>query len=451
AWRKGPVGIKLHQNNVKKTELRTGQPGFYSKSNLSAVCLDLPIDWGFGRFVRLEPCKVSVTASNAMSDGARGAYTLKAFLYESDGRLVREICSSGWIEAVFADGAIYNAGGKERWLILADPNAIGMPAFTMDIFEYQPVSHADIFSGLSIIPSELTRLQNLYNFRRACADIYEMENLGVCSYFPRVADAAVASAERKVNRAPIFMHRFRMGDVVNCKVRKTTGGGLEAEFFDDLVCGFVDKFTEPYYTSHPGDEIIFWGPHNARTVGLSLEALPRGAADGIFDNLYGTSASYRLVLSLYEEDGRWLRTLAEAPFADFVQDGIIVFEPLGIALRTPFIGRRQGQSAGPAPQAGGPSGAKKPASSAGRSASTQKSSSTPRSGSHTTVEARGGSREGTEYKPVTESAVNVAPIDVEKGHKSFDMKDRKPYGPLMKLDQLQPVRTLSEFLTALGL
>ena len=84
-------------------------------------------------------------------------------------------------------------------------------------------------------------------------------------------------------------------------------------------------------------------------------------------------------------------------------------------------------------------------------ASTQKSSSTPRSGSHTTVEARGGSREGTEYKPVTDSAVNVAPIDVEKGHKSFDMKDRKPYGPLMKLDQLQPVRTLSEFLTALGL
>ena len=109
AWHRGPVGIRLHCNNLKLVQL-------YSKlGGTQAACMDLPIDWGFGRFVRLEPCKVSAGTPDAMYFGSGNCYyTLKALLYEPDGRFVKEVCSRGWIEANFRDGAIYNADGKER-------------------------------------------------------------------------------------------------------------------------------------------------------------------------------------------------------------------------------------------------------------------------------------------------------------------------------------------------
>ncbi|MBP5566576.1 MAG: hypothetical protein J6X57_03690, partial [Bacteroidales bacterium] len=70
-----------------------------------------------------------------------------------------------------------------------------------------------------------------------------------------------------------------------------------------------------------------------RTVRLSQEVVPKSAKATI-DDVHHTEFSYVYVLSMFEEDGTWLRTLAEAPFVDFVQDGVVVFEPLGIALIT---------------------------------------------------------------------------------------------------------------------
>ena len=91
-----------------------------------------------------------------------------------------------------------------------------------------------------------------------------------------------------------------------------------------------------------GDELIYWGPNNARTVVLRLEAASR-SGNFTRDDIHGTDYSYRFVLDMFEEDGTWLRTLAEAPWIDYVIDGVIVFEPLGLALITPFTGRSQQQ------------------------------------------------------------------------------------------------------------
>ena len=330
AWHKGPVGIRLHRNGVKLANLHMAY------SSVQAICTDLPIDWGYGRFVRLEPCAVPPGSPNSMYYGTgHSSYTLKAILYEEDGSYVRELCSEGWIEANFSEGAIYNAGGHSRWVILADPNAIGVPAYTMDIHDYKPVNHTEVFSGLGISVAEVSNLLNLYNFTSRCREIYEGENIGLNSYTPRVPTASQTRAERAVNRSPIFRYPFHMGEVVNCKVLRK-GGIPKLELSDELVCFYKDRVDDPYFTFSGGEELIYWGPNNARTVVMSLEAVPNSG--NLQDDVYKTGFSYIIALNMYEEDGRWLRTLATAPFIDFIQDGIIVFEGLGIALIGPRTG-----------------------------------------------------------------------------------------------------------------
>ena len=82
-----------------------------------------------------------------------------------------------------------------------------------------------------------------------------------------------------------------------------------------------------------GDDVIWWGPHNARTVRITLR--PTSNKDALADDIAGTGLFWDIVLEQYEEDGTWLRTLAVAPFADYAQDGVIVFEPLHLALLAP--------------------------------------------------------------------------------------------------------------------
>ena len=327
AWHRGPVGVRLHSNNLKKVEI-------YTKFNsMQAACTDLRLDWGFRRFVRLEPCVVPAPTPDAMYYGSgKRFYTLKAILYEADGRFVEEVCSRGWIEATFRDGAIYNADGKERWVVIADPNAIEAPAFTMNVFDYMPVSHDDVFKGLGISIADLANLNSLYNYSDLCKKIIEGENVGISTYLPYIPDAAHAREAKMASHSHIFHKSFRMGDVVSCKVRKKEDG-LHLELSKDLICHYKDKIKDPSYTMSGGSEIIFWGPNNARTVRLNLEAVPK-SGKATLDDVHNTNSEYMFVLAMYEEDGSWLRNLAEAPFVDFVQDGIIVFDKLGIAVIT---------------------------------------------------------------------------------------------------------------------
>lgn len=333
AWHKGPVGRRLYSNMVRVVEFHTGFLG-----SIKGACNILPINWGFSRFIRLEPCIVPAGTPDAMRFGSGNRYyTLKAILYEADGRFVQEVCSRGWIEADCSEGAIYNADGKQRWMIMANPNALGLPAYTMDVADYRPLGHSDVFEGLGFSIAEINGLGSLYEFTNRCKEIYETENTGVCSYIPRMPSSLHARAEFMASKAPIFHHIFRMGDVVNCVVRQKDGKPV-LELLPDLVCRYRDHLEDPTYTFTEREEVIYWGPNNARTVRLSLEAVSR-SDKYTMDDVHGTEYSYMLELNMFEEDGTWLRTLATAPWVDAVKDGVIVFESLGIALITrPLMG-----------------------------------------------------------------------------------------------------------------
>ena len=336
AYRCGPVGVRFHENSLKLMELRRDLLG------ATVLCADLPIEWGYGRFVRFEPFAVQPGTTGSMSFSNQKSYVLKALLYEADGRLVKTISNYGYFEAECAQGLIYVAADGQRWLAMADLNAPGTRAYTLPLTGYRELIHTDVCHGLGIDPNAVSKLNNHTDFVNRCMDIIEAENVGITSYLPIVQDGAFAYAERDASRGMIFHRPFHMGEVVNCSVKRSEGGA-EVKLLPELVCHFVDKLDDPYYKME-GDELIYWGPNNARTVGLSLIASKRG---GTQDDVHGTGLAYDLVLSLYEEDGRWMRTLAIMPFADYVGHGMIVFEGPGIALltRDPFAPAPQGLGA----------------------------------------------------------------------------------------------------------
>lgn len=336
AWHKGPVGVRLHSNNVKVVDMHVGYFG------TQAACRNLDINWGFGRFLRLEPCVVPAGTPDAMYYGSGNRYyTLKALLYEADGTFVKEVCSRGWIEGDCTDGAFYNADGKERWMIFANPNTIALPAFTANVHDYRAFGHQDIYEGMGITIQEVSRLRKLYEFQSRCTDIIEAENVGVNTYLPHVPSASHARAAFIASKSPIFNYPFRMGEVVNCVVLHKDDK-IEAELTDDLVCHYKDRLDDPSYSFREGREVIYWGPNNARTVRLTLEVASHNG-NQTKDDVHGTDYSYIINLDMFEEDGTWLRTLASAPWVDFVHDGVLIFEPLGIALISPFTGMHKGK------------------------------------------------------------------------------------------------------------
>ncbi|MGX8708321.1 MAG: hypothetical protein ACSW72_06160, partial [Bacteroidales bacterium] len=324
AWHSGPVGQRLHRNQVKLLEMRSSRSG---------LCSDLRLDWGYDRFVRLEPFVDETGVEGAMVDPVSGnPYTLKALLYEADGTLVEEIARWGWLEAQCNEGTVYVAEGRDRWLVLKDPNALASPSFSLTLIGYRTLDNSDVIGGLGLNSSDLERLWNLDRFNRRRIAIIEGDNVGVTSYLPPETSLSYVRKERDAMRDPIFQIPFQMGDVVSCFVRSRKEE-VEVELYDHLTLRFEDHFSDPYY-SMSGEETIFWGPNNARTVRLGLKRVYR-SSDATTDDVHGTEECYHLVLSLYEEDGSWLRTLAEAPWVDFIHDGVLVFEREKIAVVMP--------------------------------------------------------------------------------------------------------------------
>ena len=332
-WNGGCIGTRLYPNQIRSVEIQSGY------SSRMALCRETDIDWGYGRFLRLEPFVTDAQDPDAMVWQAGGkAYTLKAMLYEADGTLVGELTDEGYLEAECEEGVIYRAGGLESWLILADPNSLALPSYSLNLRSFRTLSHDTVYDGLGIRAYDLESLDKVRNFARRRVEIIEGENLGVCSYLPPVVDMQDARRMRDVMRPEIFFHAFHMGEVVNCKVRERAEE-LEVELSEQLVCRFENHFSDPYY-NFEGDELIYWGPHNARSVRVTLE--PTYSKEALADV---NGKFWTLVLSLHEEDGTWLRTLARAPFADFAQNGLLVFEGLGIALLAPDApqGRPEGR------------------------------------------------------------------------------------------------------------
>ena len=323
AWNKGCIGIPLYPNQVRIVSIQSGY------SYRRAACREADIDWGRGRFLRLEPFEVENGGATAMAWPEGGKYyTLKAMLYEADGTPVGEVTDCGYLEAECAEGVVYSAGGLESWLILRDPNTLSLPSFTLNLTDYHTRLHDTVYNGLGIRAYDVNQMTNVREYANRNVDIIKGDNVGVTSYLPPVLDMEVARQMRDAMRPEIFHHAFRMGEVVNCKLR-TQGEDQEVELSEQLVCHFGNRFQDPYFY-FTGDEVIYWGPHNARTVRLSLEPSSSSAmADA-------SGKHWTLVLSMYEEDGSWLRTLARAPYADFAQGGVLVFDGLGIALLSPY-------------------------------------------------------------------------------------------------------------------
>ena len=337
AWHSGCIGVRLHSNNLYAANVTKDASGRI------AICNDPGLNWGYGRFVRLEPELDSDPHPGSMENPYTSeSYTLRALMYEADGSFVAVVSDWGWLEGEFDGGYIYNAEGEDTWLISDGPNAPALrPGSTVKLRSFQPVDHSSVISGLLLGNSDLSRLENSSNLVRRIQDIMEGENVGVTSYLPRPeGDWRTRKQLDAAMSHPMFRHPFRMGEVVNCELSKK-GEEVEVKLSGNLVCKFRDRFDYPSF-SMEGEEEIYWGPYGRRVVWLSLEETDRGGKS-LENDVQPDSKPLKLVITLHEEDGTYVRTLAETPGPDFITDELIVFEESGIALINSREPSRPGQ------------------------------------------------------------------------------------------------------------
>ena len=324
AWHNAGIGFRMQRNNIKRLDM----------SERRAICSDLRLDWGRNRFVRLEPFEDPQRHEGAMEDPASGKYyTVKALLYEADGTLAEVLSDWGRLEGECSAGVVYRTEDGDTWILLEERNSLDVPSYSLYLSGYESFGHDNIYQGLGLRANDVERLADPHNYAARLKDICDGDNIGLSSYIPRPTDMFHARQARELMRSAIFRFPYSMGEVVSCTVQRRSEE-VEVTLYEQLVCRFSDSLEPSYYMS--GDEQIYWGPHNARTVRLSLE---RDNGDCMVDDIMHTDNKYRLILSLYEEDGSWLRTLAEVPYADYAHDGVIVFERANIAILVPDITR----------------------------------------------------------------------------------------------------------------
>ena len=326
AWHSGCIGVRMHRNNAKYCVV---------SDSPFVVCDELDLDWGRGRFLRLEPFEVSAQTEGAMLDPASGKhYTLKALLYEADGTQGEVVSDWGWLDGECAAGVVYRTDKGKTWMLLEDQNCPDVPAFNVSKSGYKALAHDNVYNGLGIRSADVERLADPRKFADRLKEICEGDNLGLTSYTPRTGSLRNARQARDLMRSPFFRYPYSIGEVVSCNVSKRSDN-VEVTLYEQLVCHFDDQLEYPSYHMS-GDEQIYWGPHNGRTVRMSLEP---GSGDCLTDDVSGSNAKYVIVLSLYEEDGSWLRTLAEMPYADYLSEGVMVFERAKIAVMVPNASR----------------------------------------------------------------------------------------------------------------
>ena len=110
--------------------------------------------------MRLEPCLdlQGLPGSMLDPDSEGNYYTIKAILYERDGRFVQEVSRWGWLEAECTDGFIYNAEGAETWIALKDINTPARPSFSIPLSGYKQINREDIYSALGLHSYDISRM-----------------------------------------------------------------------------------------------------------------------------------------------------------------------------------------------------------------------------------------------------------------------------------------------------
>ena len=350
AWHSGNdcIGVRLHRNTVK-----TIVGGVNLSHDGKVSCQDVrEINWGRGgRFLRLEPVPFEHESfedeewfgqlNDPYDDHTK--YWLQARLYEADGTLVDVVCDAGSVLATFDGGLIYRPAASlehpeklplDDLLILNDINTTSRNRFSMLLSHVQEVSGYSIYDNLGITRQDVQMYMQPTVYARRLIEIAEGDNIGITSYQQPDMAFLRSPAARELMRAPLFRYPYHMGEVLNCSVH-IRAEGIDVDLYENLICRFDDHITDPPYRMS-GTEEIYWGPNNARTVRLSVEPVS-GNVTALEDDITKTLTHYQIVLSLYEEDGSWLRTLARADYADYVQQGVIVFDRLGIAVVAPEV------------------------------------------------------------------------------------------------------------------
>ena len=245
AWRVGAVGHRLSRNNLKEVRMNDGY------RNRSANCSDLRLDWGYDRFVRLEPAVDEGAHPGSMLEPNSGLYyTVKAILYEKDGTPVGEVSRWGWFEGECEEGIIYNAEGAGLWMAMRDLNCPAVPAFSTSITGYRTIDHGSVLSGLGLSSYELDKMYNPETAGERYVEIITGENLDIILGGKPLADEEKEPVKAGLLKILKDEYGIEEEDLISAEIEAVPAGkardfGLDRSMImgyghDDRVCAFAE-------------------------------------------------------------------------------------------------------------------------------------------------------------------------------------------------------------------
>ena len=334
------IGERRYRNSIRSASFR---------STYRVNCTDLiaadgnPVEWGNGRFVRLFLDYDDEGHQGSMQfDGNR--YTVKAELCDKYGERVALVSQWGSFTGICNEGFIYRAEDTRDWIILADINAIDTEAYGLNLGGYRELRRdGSLQSGLNLSSHEMAKLSNWKSMRALQEEILLQENAGLGSYQPMdIRDVRGMSVAEKFSRKSAFLNsRYYIENVALYRNITGVDGHYDIRLENEpLSITFEDNYTG-YGVRTKKTETIFFGQANDRYIKINLipEKINRSKYisdpykyEGIWDDRYNSDYGFRLVLTLNEADGTYVRTLGEARRITFACYEFLVIDELHLVL-----------------------------------------------------------------------------------------------------------------------
>ncbi|MCR5003161.1 MAG: WG repeat-containing protein [Bacteroidales bacterium] len=334
------IGERRYRNSIRTANFR---------SSYRVNCTDLldaegnEVRWGDGRFVRLILAEDPEGHPGSMRCCGK-TYTVKAELCAEDGENIGYVSNWGSFTGKCEQGYIYRAEDNIDWIILKDINAIDAESYSMNLVGYREIDNrGDIKEGLDLSGYEIAKIGNWRQMNSVHRDILLNENACLGSYQPLSSrDVKGMAIANRYYRSSTFLNtRYYLENVGTYERISGVNGHFDIEMDDDpLTITFQDNYSGYSVTTKKEDE-IFFGQSNDRYIKIELvpERISRSKYsadpfkyDGIWDDKYQSDYGFKLILTLNEADGRYVRTLGEARRITFANYDFLVIADLHLVL-----------------------------------------------------------------------------------------------------------------------
>ena len=318
------IGVRFYQNMAFWTTEPVSPRGYMTVSLMPA----LDLAWaGPESFLRLEPV---VTEDNGVFEHEGRSYTVAAVMYAVDGTPT-VVSRSGYISMEASEGVFYvNEAGRTMFLC----QDVNMPLGVVraDVNSCRQVDPSHLESALGLSRSDLRKMNDRWDRTQIHTDV-ELVDLAGCQSYTQIlpADREMDAVAREMeDRYIMLRRRFRQDEVFTLGHVHEEPEMLRVEVAPGLMAHYRDDFGHSFTLSC--DEPVRWGVDGRRYVKIdplpyklsySESKNPASVRGIVYESRYGL-VGVNFAVSLYEYDGRFVRTVAVVRDVRIAAAGLLV-------------------------------------------------------------------------------------------------------------------------------